>query len=602
MKSLNSEEFIENLLNINLSFTKNLLIPTKFNNEKLEEIFKNYEDNYSDIQILISNIIIIIGYLSSFLYIYIAFHRVEFLIICFICLSLTIILIFCSKITHNRNYKYWITHLLILLNRLNLSLKGIILSCYHNTQENDNTEEILRIIIYDFVSTNLYILIKFDSNIIIYTAHFLINLFTILVSHHNSNKNHYFFLDGLTSFFLSVIFYSFRKAWDHRIRVIFSQKFKFENYFIYTMEFINGINGLHFNYHLEKKEFSFTNKKILILLNEIVKSDYDKFHDKNNLENRKNQNIKKISTKRILDFKKHDNSKISINNFDNKSNLSVKSIIDNKNQNIDSIKICKNEENIIYDNNENNNIIDKNNDLEINQILIDNDRSVNISIVSSLNEGKNCEYDYSIISPYEKKEEKTLTTKNSNNTFKFDLNRTKTLKTQSNFSDLSNNGIPNEKIYKGKEIREAKISKFQQNLNLINLNSSIKQENKDKINNIEGERSECNNPNHSLAILLNKNINNSFVNLNDINLVNEGNEIIKEKFNFNENSYKEDIIENEKNQSNNKKEIIINLSNINYTKKEKRIVEDNKNFECSKALDEKFLKNYLEDDLLFKYF
>jgi len=66
-------------------------------------------------------------------------------------------------------------------------------------------------------------------------------------------KKHNFYLEGISSIVVNTLFYIFRKIWDYRIRITFSEKYKFENLFIYTSDFLHGLNGYHLNF---SKDFS----------------------------------------------------------------------------------------------------------------------------------------------------------------------------------------------------------------------------------------------------------------------------------------------------------------------------------------------------------
>jgi len=126
-------------------------------------------------------------------------------------------------------------------------VKGFILCLSFNTEQNDNVEEMLRIIIYDFVSTNIYLVTRMEANIFVTCCYFLLNLSLVIMGLIYSNKNRFYYLEGITSFCVFVIFYAFRKKMDYSQRVIYAEKTKFEKYFIYTTYYLEGLNGYNLN-------------------------------------------------------------------------------------------------------------------------------------------------------------------------------------------------------------------------------------------------------------------------------------------------------------------------------------------------------------------
>ena len=143
---------------------------------------------------------------------------------------------------------------------------------YYNSNTNDNHQEIVRIIIYNFISNNIYIITKLDSNFIVFLFYYLQNFLIIIFGSFYSNKNNFYYLEGVTSFFVSVIFYFLRKEWDYKIRLIFAEKNKFQNYFIYTQDFLNGLNG--FNLTIKNKNNIFYNEKFISFLDKLYERDY----------------------------------------------------------------------------------------------------------------------------------------------------------------------------------------------------------------------------------------------------------------------------------------------------------------------------------------
>jgi len=108
-------------------------------------------------------------------------------------------------------------------------------------------EEMLRIIIYDFVSTNIFIVTRLEANILVSCFYFLLNLSLIILASLYSTKNRFYFLEAMTSLCVYVIFYVLRKQGDYNLRLSFAGKMKFEKYFLYTIDYLEGLNGYNLN-------------------------------------------------------------------------------------------------------------------------------------------------------------------------------------------------------------------------------------------------------------------------------------------------------------------------------------------------------------------
>jgi len=132
-------------------------------------------------------------------------------------------------------------------------VKGLILCFSYKNEQNDYVEEMLRIIIYDFVSTNIYLITRLEANIFVSCFYFLLNLSLIILGLIYSNKNRFYGLEGMTSLCVFVIFYALRKQWDYYLRLVFAEKSKFEKYFTYTMDYLEGLNGYNLNVQNNRK-------------------------------------------------------------------------------------------------------------------------------------------------------------------------------------------------------------------------------------------------------------------------------------------------------------------------------------------------------------
>jgi len=263
---------LQNILRINFKITDQFFLKTKFENEYLEEEFQEYLHNSTINKKLASNLVIFFGYLATMLYILIAFPKRIYIINCLTCFLLALVSLIISSIFKSRRVTFINNHFQIFLSSLNIISKGYILCLKFNTVENDNVEELLRIIIYDFFSTNIYLIIKLESNLFTSIFYFLFNFSLIILGYASSNKNRYYFLEGISSFFMFLLFYILRKQWDFKLRDIFSDKIKFEKYFLYTFEYLDGLNG--FNINVLNNEVIFHGQKLNSLITELVKDEY----------------------------------------------------------------------------------------------------------------------------------------------------------------------------------------------------------------------------------------------------------------------------------------------------------------------------------------
>lgn len=300
---MNSEVILEKFLSIECEILNNLYTKTQFKDKDLESKFQKilFQQNKRS---LVPNLIVVLGYLATFVYILFAFYRVVFLITCLLCIVFTTISIFLSLKSENQNVKHIHNHFQIFLSSFNLWFKAIIVCVYYNNPENDNIEELLRIIIYEFVSTNIYIIVKLEASLYTSLFYFLQNLTIILFSHFYSNKQHYFFLEILTSFFVYLIFYALRKEWDFRVREIFAQKHKFEKFFSYVQDYLVGLNG--YNLNIRNGSNIFYSKKFYNLLHGLEFSNFLIFDEKNSFrkmdsDEKRNIILNNIKTK-IKDY------------------------------------------------------------------------------------------------------------------------------------------------------------------------------------------------------------------------------------------------------------------------------------------------------------
>lgn len=245
-------EIIENLTEVKAEIETNLLYETKFKNKNLENLFLKDQKEKSLMQNILGDGMVICGYIANLLYIFTAYYKKLILVYCLTLMFISLGLAIISYKINNISIKNFISHIQVFLISFFFNSKIFIINFYYNTMDNDNSEELLRIIIYDYICTNLFVLVKLECNLGINFFYFFMNLISIIISECKSNKPHFYYLDSFTSLCVSVIFYIFSKAWAIKIRDIFSEKYKFENLYCYTYDFLNGINGYQINFRNKK--------------------------------------------------------------------------------------------------------------------------------------------------------------------------------------------------------------------------------------------------------------------------------------------------------------------------------------------------------------
>lgn len=309
--------FVEKMLNLNLKIDNSLMKFTRFVDEEVENKYKKEHELKDKYQKVLSDIILICGYLASIIYITFAFYKITFLVICLSCFAVSLILIVISYFIKDRKIIYILNNIEILLICISLNVKGNLLNFVYNTPQEDNYAELVRIIIYDFVSGNLFVLMKLEANFFANFFYFMLNIFLIITSSIYSNVNRFYFLEGFTSFLFTFIFFFLRKAWDLRERVIFSEKYKFERLYKYTTDFIIGLNAFHVN--IKNNEILYSDEKLNCLLEDLNKND-EEFRRLNYSESERNKKEKEndyTSQMVILDTKNNLIDELEINNNNN---------------------------------------------------------------------------------------------------------------------------------------------------------------------------------------------------------------------------------------------------------------------------------------------
>jgi hypothetical protein len=272
----NHQEILEQLLGIDLKVDFTLFKKIQFNDWRLEDKFISNSQKRERMQKIISDVILLRGYLMNLLYI-IVYNRRYLFFISFLLFFFTSILIWIVSYNVKSNrIKAILDHIQIFLFSLNINSKAIIIAIEFSSesyqmlakQEYVLVAQLIRLIIYDFIVTKLLLTFKLDGKIVTHLSYSLFNLTTIIFCQIKLNSKYFIYLDGIVGIIYSIIFYFFQKLWEYNIRLVFAEKYKFQNLFLYTNDFILGLNGYHLNFknnHLvcyDEKFFKFINENL----------------------------------------------------------------------------------------------------------------------------------------------------------------------------------------------------------------------------------------------------------------------------------------------------------------------------------------------------
>lgn len=238
----------QSLLEIETRIEKHIFKRTKFLDEELEKLFIKDQIQINKLYDTFSDSLLILGYLVGLLYVFFIFYKLIFIIICVVFLGITAFIILIKRKISQQKYERLIKILncwQIFFMSFFLFLKTIIISMAYITVIDDYHFEILRVIIYHFTSTNIFLLIKLEACWKTSLFYLIMSQFSIGLADFKSGFKNYYFMDGITSIVISIIFYVLRKLWDIHIRMTFAEKYKFEVLFKYSNDFLVGLNGFH---------------------------------------------------------------------------------------------------------------------------------------------------------------------------------------------------------------------------------------------------------------------------------------------------------------------------------------------------------------------
>jgi len=306
---MNSEKTLTSLVNLEIDLEKQFFKKTVFLNETLENMFQEYRDQYSLKDEFISNVINILGFLGTLMFILVSFFNIINFVICLTVFIISLLTSSISMYHSNKRLKLYNDHFQIFLSFINLSILCIVISLYNKKQDISNENIFLRIIIYQCFSNNISMLTKLEANVFNSFFYMIFNLITILISILSSGKCYYYGLESAINISAYLIFFLLRKAWDSKLRRLFYEKYKFESFYIYTVDYLNSLNGYTLN--IKNNNFTiFHNDKINLLVDSIIK-DRDKDYlnqiliNKSINHNQRNEN-KKIES--CLNYNKEENS------------------------------------------------------------------------------------------------------------------------------------------------------------------------------------------------------------------------------------------------------------------------------------------------------
>ena len=153
---MNSYNYLGKLFKLNLLIERNYLGKTKFEDNSIESNFQDFTCKNNKLYRISIDIFLILGYTSYCIFLFFAFYRTIFLIICSCFLFVSIILMTISHISNNINLIKYLDFIQIFLSSINLIIKGVIISVYFNTDKDDNHQELTRIIIYNTITYFFY--------------------------------------------------------------------------------------------------------------------------------------------------------------------------------------------------------------------------------------------------------------------------------------------------------------------------------------------------------------------------------------------------------------------------------------------------------------
>ena len=283
MPEINYETILLSCLFLNLNIEKSIFKETVFIDEEIEAKYLIQRNKNLEFKKKYADAFIIFCYIAVEIYIFIHHYQIIFAYICFGCLILCVILITLSYHKKSASFNVLINNIMVYTLSIFLNFKIIYISLFKNNALDDNDSEIIRTIIYDFLSRNILSYLLLDTKFSVNISIFLINFSALYVAQIKSNKKYFYFLDGLTNLVVSLFFHILRKAWEAYDRTTYAERYRFEKFFYYTRDYIQGTNVCSF---IISKDFSICcDSKMKTLLNEMqIDRKTGKFKNSNNLD------------------------------------------------------------------------------------------------------------------------------------------------------------------------------------------------------------------------------------------------------------------------------------------------------------------------------
>jgi len=264
-------------------------------------------------------------------------------------LSLSLILLIKSIKFENKKYQYINDNIQLFLYFLNLASKLVISYLYIKNENDFDSTDISRILMYQCLSTNVYMIIKLEANILISLFYLALNFIFNIISIILSKKNSSFFLEFVLIFFIYFVFYLIQKEWDFRLRSLFAEKYKFEAVYLYSLNSLYGLNA--FTIKIKNNLEIFCDQIVCNFAEKILNENNPDniLNDDNNSKNQYNLNIQPRNLERKNTEKLHDYPKYEQNMIAFLKNLRLTENFDDIKPNLISKELSK--ENILLFNN-----------------------------------------------------------------------------------------------------------------------------------------------------------------------------------------------------------------------------------------------------------
>jgi len=328
MTEKENKKLLKELTNVNFNIVNTLFSRTYFEEKKLENLYLDQIKISEKLYYLISNILIITGYLLYIFYIYFALYSDNLLKISICCLILSLFIIMYSFYTKEINKKYFLDLILIMVYYFNIVFKIYYLIFVLEMKEPDYDQELIRTYIYAYTSSLIFIHMKLESSLFIYAILILANIIIIVLIEIYSIKNHFFIFEGVCSIIIGLYFLYDRKKIDLKNRIIFSLYIKYENLMIYTDGFVDGINSYHIK--IQDSDIISSNSRVLEFVNILIPENEKFYNDRNNLDFDyilENQEKSEMYKNESLDF---NNMNFDLMKFSNSNNILNHSITNKK--------------------------------------------------------------------------------------------------------------------------------------------------------------------------------------------------------------------------------------------------------------------------------